>query len=114
MIVHFCIPDKFIQPYIDFVENNFENHIFLVLENNSQYKIRLSHNIILIKNKWQLFYVLAYFNFAKKIILHGLWDKKVNLLLLLQPWLLKKYYWIMWGKDFYFPETQGFIKKTSD
>ena len=71
MIVHFCIPDKFIQPYIDFVENNFENHIFLVLENNSQYKIRLSHNIILIKNKWQLFYVLAYFNFAKKIIKAG-------------------------------------------
>ncbi|MBD3808756.1 MAG: TDP-N-acetylfucosamine:lipid II N-acetylfucosaminyltransferase, partial [Epsilonproteobacteria bacterium] len=48
---------------------------------------------------------------SDKIIIHGLWSNSLVKLLFLQPWLLKKCYWVMWGGDFYFPETQSWIKK---
>lgn len=48
---------------------------------------------------------------AEKIILHGLWSKRVLQILFLQPWLLKKCYHVMWGGDFYFPEKQSWITK---
>jgi hypothetical protein len=47
---------------------------------------------------------------AKKIILHGLWRDKVDVLLYFNQELLKKCYWVMWGGDFYFPETQSKIR----
>ena len=38
---------------------------------------------------------------ADKIILHGLFDPKIIVLLFIQPWLLKKCYWLIWGGDLY-------------
>lgn len=38
---------------------------------------------------------------ADKIILHGLFSSHLLYLLALQPWLLKKCYWVMWGGDLY-------------
>jgi hypothetical protein len=40
-------------------------------------------------------------NHAEKIILHGLWDRRILELLTIQPWLLKKCYWVIWGGDLY-------------
>ena len=47
---------------------------------------------------------------AKKIILHGLWRDKVDILLYFNKKLLKKCYWVMWGGDFYFPEKQTWFR----
>jgi len=46
---------------------------------------------------------------ADKIIIHGLWSERVVRLLSLQPWLLKKCYWVIWGGDLY---RYKFAKRT--
>lgn len=38
---------------------------------------------------------------AERIIVHGLFDSRVFLALFLQPWLLRKCYWVIWGGDLY-------------
>ncbi len=38
---------------------------------------------------------------AQRIYLHGLYDSHFLYLLFLQPWLLKKCYWLIWGDDLY-------------
>lgn len=44
-------------------------------------------------------------NKADKIILHGLFNNHLFYLLAMQPWLLKKCYWVMWGGDLYIHEA---------
>lgn len=38
---------------------------------------------------------------AKQIVFHGLFDFRIIVFFCLQPWLLKKAYWIIWGADLY-------------
>lgn len=38
---------------------------------------------------------------AEKIILHGLFNNHLLYILALQPWLLKKCHWVIWGGDLY-------------
>lgn len=38
---------------------------------------------------------------ADKIIIHGLSSSHLRYILSLQPWLLKKCYWVIWGGDLY-------------
>ena len=40
-------------------------------------------------------------NHADKIILHGLFNLRIIVLLLWQPWILKRCYWVIWGGDLY-------------
>jgi dTDP-N-acetylfucosamine:lipid II N-acetylfucosaminyltransferase len=57
-----------------------------------------------------LFSIKAYQ--ADKIILHGLFEKKVLYALFLQPWLLKKCAWMIWGNDLYvYRKNRGNKKK---
>lgn len=42
---------------------------------------------------------------ADKIILHGLFSNHLLYLLTIQPWLLKKCHWCIWGGDLYVHET---------
>jgi hypothetical protein len=107
--------DKFIPPYIDFINENFnsDEHLFFILHKpytsfniNEKWK-----NVIWGDNKLKYFELLNYMYKSDKIIIHGLWSKRFVQLLFLQPWLLKKSYWVMWGGDFYFPEKQNWIKK---
>ena len=106
--------DKFIPPFIDFVQDNFEssNHRFMILEKEKyEYGLTKSDTVEWIDKKNKMFTLLSAMYRADKIIIHGLWHPRVNQLLFLQPWLLKKCYHVMWGGDFYFPEKQGWIKK---
>lgn len=116
-ILHVAINEKFIPQFMDFIRDNFNyyDHLFFVFNNYHDFKIKKSKNVILLTNypnKIIPYLILIHLLYsAKKIVIHGLWDKNFNRILFLQPWLLKKCYWIMWGGDFYYPEKQGWIKK---
>lgn len=50
--------------------------------------------------KWIRYFIIKT-NQAEKIIIHGLFDYYVIFFLFLQPWVLKKCYWVIWGGDLY-------------
>ena len=43
---------------------------------------------------------------AEKIILHGLFSSHLLYILTLQPWLLKKCHWVIWGGDLYVHQAE--------
>lgn len=109
MILHVAKLDKFIPPFIELVDQEFDSkeHLFYILNvPNSKYKLKIASNVKLsglskfgrLKHYFQL---SLKFNRAKKIILHGLFDFRVVVILALMPWLLKKCYWVLWGGDLY-------------
>lgn len=106
--------DKFIPPFIDFIQNNFKGlkHQFVLIgKENYSYGLNEHHSVVWINKKSKFLTLLNMMYQADKIIIHGLWNGKIIQLLFLQPWLLRKCYHVMWGGDFYFPEKQGWIKK---
>lgn len=103
--LHIQNTDKFIEPYINFVNKNFsqDEHLFAVISLNehdifdSNYK-----NIHYIHRNIRGFLTITKYMYkSKKVFIHGLNKNKIVLLLFLQPWLLKKCYWIVWGDDLY-------------
>lgn len=113
-ILHIMVLDKFIPPFIDFIQDNFDikRHRFVIIgAEHYNYGLTKNHPVEWLDKKSKIFRLIKAMNKAEKIILHGLWSELINKLLFLQPWLLKKCYWLMWGGDFYFPETQSRIKK---
>jgi len=114
MIVHIITLDKFIPPFIEFINKYFDSneHIFILLgEKKISYGMQEYQNVIWIDKKYKVLNLMKYLYKAKKIIIHGLWNEHFLKILYFNPWLLKKSYWIMWGGDFYFPEKQSWIKK---
>ena len=113
--LHLCIPDKFISGFIEFVRENlnFNDHEFIILDRKNEssfYKIPSKYrNVVIVNNNQELELPLKMFK-AKKIFIHGLWNPFVPLLYF-YPSLYRKYYWIMWGGDFYFPDKQSELKK---
>jgi dTDP-N-acetylfucosamine:lipid II N-acetylfucosaminyltransferase len=114
MILHVMILDKFLVPFIDFIDDNFgrgeHKYVFI---NDEEYKFSLEkkHEVEFLNSDDEIFITLKKYMYgAKKIILHGLWRDRVDLLLYENQNLLKKSYWIMWGGDFYFPETKNQIR----
>lgn len=113
-ILHVMILDKFLAPFIDFVDENFgrENHHYVFITSEKyDYGLTPEHKVEFLHTDDDIFITLLdYMKMAKKIILHGLWRDKVDILLYFNQELLKKCYWIMWGGDFYFPETKSRIR----
>jgi hypothetical protein len=109
------ILDKFIPPFIKFINENFNpnDHLFVIIgKPKNEYGMDLNvKNVYWLDRKLKIFEFEKYLYKANKIILHGLWNERILKLLALQPWLLKKAYWVMWGGDFYFSEEQSTIKK---
>lgn len=103
-ILHVCLLDKFIPPYIQFVRKNFplDQHDFFLRGDISVYPYEQDEFIYYGKKTKDLIYLLKQMIKVDKIILHGLFDPYVVLLLTLNPYLLKKCYWVMWGADLYF------------
>lgn len=113
-ILHVMILDKFLAPYIDFVDEHFgrENHHYIFIT-SEKYEFGLipEHKVEFLQTDDDIFIsLLEYMKVAKKIILHGLWRDKLDILLYFNQELLKKCYWVMWGGDFYFPETKSKIR----
>lgn len=106
-IVHVCILDKFIPPFIDFVEEHFDDfedrHIFWVKGDTKKYPYRASKNIIStpLSKIESIFSYIQAVNSADKIILHGLFQADQIICLSVMPWLHKKCYWVIWGGDLY-------------
>ncbi|MUG31817.1 TDP-N-acetylfucosamine:lipid II N-acetylfucosaminyltransferase [Psychrobacter sanguinis] len=112
-ILHVGICDKFIPPFIKLVKESFgsESHEFMLSKGGFENELKSSHNIKLIGRSnlaRRQFYlqVILKMHLADKIILHGLFDKKIVKILFYFPWLLKKCYWVMWGADLYTYENQ--------
>ena len=107
-IVHFCHLDKFIPPFIDFIEQHFsmEEHEFRIFGDIKQHPIKPRKNII-ITAQGKIGELKAYYGLviamhkADKIILHSLFNQRMIKVLWAMPWLLKKCYWVMWGGDLY-------------
>lgn len=113
-ILHIMVFDKFIPPFVDFIDQNFDlqEHLFMV-RGKEKYGLNFTKEYpksVLYRGK-SFFKTLIEMNKAQKIILHGLWSRHTVRVLFLQPWLLKKCYWVMWGGDFYSPEKQSWMKK---
>jgi len=103
-ILHICtLEDKFIPPFIEFVERNFEfeRHVFVLAGEIYRYPVQTRSNVILLNSRAKYFLLLTQMHVAKKIILHGLFDKNILKLLSATPWLLSKCYWVIWGGDLY-------------
>ncbi len=114
-ILHIIVLDKVIPPFIKFINENFNpnEHIFVMIgKPRSDYGMDLNvKNVYWMDKKSKIFEFEKYLYKAEKIIFHGLWDERVLKLLAVQPWLLKKSYWVMWSGDFYFPEEQSRLRK---
>lgn len=113
-ILHVMILDKFLAPFIDFVDEHFgrENHHYVFITSEKyDYGLTPEHKVEFLYTDDDIFItLLEYMKQARKIILHGLWRDKVDILLYFNQELLKKCYWAMWGGDFYFPETKSKIR----
>jgi dTDP-N-acetylfucosamine:lipid II N-acetylfucosaminyltransferase len=114
-ILHIMHLEKFIPPFIKFINENFDpnNHLFVIKgKPRSDYGMDLNiNNVFWLDGELKIVEFKEYLYKAKKIILHGLWIDEALGLLAIQPWLLKKSYWVMWGGDFYFPEIQSDLRK---
>ena len=101
--LHIMNDDKFIKPYIRAIEKyfNFNEHQFVIFtkENNDYYNKH--NNIYLINNKKKYLYLEKKLYKANKIFLHGLFIRNIIIILFMQPWLLRKSKWILWGGDLY-------------
>jgi len=118
-IVHIMIFEKFIRSYIEFIDENFkiEEHSFLIIgKDYKKYDLTNLPNFYFINSLQKVPNLLFKLYTGNKIIIHGLWDKRFIKILLMQPWLISKCFWMMWGGDFYnyeneTPEKKKLIKK---
>lgn len=92
-------------PFVEFINKNFlkQDHLFL-LSPEKDHEIPSDSNVLnlaaLPRISRQLRKVGAMYQ-SEQIVLHGLFDTKLIFLLSLQPWLLKKINWVIWGGDLY-------------
>lgn len=115
-ILHVMMAEKFMPSFIDVINNHFniKNHKIIVINiSNAEIpdQLRNKDNIVWITKIYQLIKLSYFLNAYAKIILHGLFLKSLIVTLFLNPWVLKKCYWVMWGGDFYFPNKQRWLKK---
>ena len=119
--LHIMRNDKFINPFIDFINKNFskEKNTFFIIdgletikvvnEKNVEWYISKGRKLKGILKKIVLFLQLPIlyiklFNYCRKcekIYLHGLFDPRITTFLYIFRFFLKKSYWIMWGGDLY-------------
>ncbi|MCV9917826.1 TDP-N-acetylfucosamine:lipid II N-acetylfucosaminyltransferase [Pseudomonas sp. BT-42-2] len=106
-VLHVACLDKFIPPFIDFVEVQKigDGHLFCISGDESRFPVNTKMGVMRLTSLALFVKGLPRFvrsmNCSGKIILHGLFDWKVLILLFLQPWILKKCYWVIWGGDLY-------------
>lgn len=124
--LHIIQNEKFTQPFIDFINENFnkDEHLFLVIDGIDEEKIKIkkSDNIIRYKTKYnnnffinkiqnridiKLFKFLNnYCNISEKIYFHNFFDNRKIYFLYFFRKFLKKSNWITWGGDIHCYENR--------
>ncbi|MFC5465581.1 TDP-N-acetylfucosamine:lipid II N-acetylfucosaminyltransferase [Lederbergia graminis] len=104
--LHVTNTDKFVLPYIKFINKHFDqnSHKFAVIINNREESFNQEVSNIEYfknKNKHSIISLSKLFYQYDGVYIHGLFNSRVILLLFLQPWLLRKCSWIVWGADLY-------------
>lgn len=95
--------EKFSEPFINFINSKFDadDHFFYHIgEDKRTNKVR-RNNADFIKG-FKYFNLVRDLYKAEKIFLHSLFFDYVLIILFMQPWLLKKCIWNMWGGDLYY------------
>ena len=95
---------KFVLPFIDLVHKHFDDgrHKFIIYGSVGSEEVPPSNDIFICTNLLKNSCVVAKkMHNAEKIILHGLFNCHLLYILALQPWLLKKCCWVLWGGDLY-------------
>lgn len=110
--------EKFSMSYIKFIEENFEqhDHSFLIFGTRKQEIISNSSKLntkYLSRGLLNLPNLIMAMNKSEKIFLHGLFSPYILLALFMQPWLLKKSYWLLWGGDLYYYQFRRKKLKTN-
>ncbi|KOA21337.1 4-alpha-L-fucosyltransferase [Clostridium homopropionicum DSM 5847] len=105
--LHFIHEGLYESKFISFINNNKlnETNKFLVFETkNSLANMEKFTNVIMenINFKKEYFTIKKICKNADKIYLHGLFSKKWVLFFYLNPHLLKKTNWVIWGGDLYY------------
>jgi hypothetical protein len=106
-ILHLVEHEKFIPAFIALINRHLDarRHHFFFVHNGQRYTpqgnetvTRNAEDRSRLQQLWSLSQAL---NQVDKIVLHGLFNPPLILLLFLQPWLLRRCYWIIWGGDLY-------------
>ncbi|MBL5945873.1 TDP-N-acetylfucosamine:lipid II N-acetylfucosaminyltransferase [Enterobacter asburiae] len=102
--VHICPADKFMPGFIDFIRQHFEfhEHQFWIYGDSQRYDIPEGDNIFHLsgKIKNRLLFIWSLLR-CRKIFFHSFHGLKQALLLLLNPWCIRKSFWFIWGGDLY-------------
>ena len=109
-ILHVVHNDKFSAPFIRFLKDNniYHGQTFLYWGGapSNVYPIPHEENVSTIQESdsklQRLSILLRHFYAADKVILHSLFTSALIRFLYLQPWLLRKCYWVIWGGDLYY------------
>ncbi|MBL3554929.1 MULTISPECIES: TDP-N-acetylfucosamine:lipid II N-acetylfucosaminyltransferase [Marinobacter] len=108
MILHVATLDKFIPPFVKFVQREFqeERHQFWFTGSVEKYPVEQSETVFVCKNGFWSELVgyaklVRTLHSARKVMLHGLFNIRVVAILALCPWILPKCHWIIWGGDLY-------------
>lgn len=102
--LHIMNTDKFVEPYIKFINKhfNFEEHQFLsFLSGDADFIEGKYSNLIKYRKVMANKTLLKKMKAADQIYLHSLFDLRIVFMLFICPWFLKKCYWIIWGGDLY-------------
>lgn len=99
---------KFVLPFRDFIHEHFDNdqHRFIIYGDLTEKDVPASSDTRVMPSVLKNFIGLTMaMNSAEKIIIHGLFNNHLFYLLTLQPWLLKKCFWVIFGGDLYIHEA---------
>src|SRR3546814_161770 len=106
--IHILTNHAVVQPFINLVNENFtfKEHTFFIVGgiSTSKLPIPVNDNLYVIDNfkaPYTILKLLLQLQFCHKIFIHGLFSHYLLLLLRLNPWVLKKTNWLIWGGDLY-------------
>jgi len=95
---------KFFLPFRSFIQEHFADgrHQFIVYGDVMVDDVPASPDTSVMPSIFKNFVAMTRaMNKAEKIILHGMFNNHLFYFLAIQPWLLKKCYWVVWGGDLY-------------
>lgn len=108
--LHVMPLDKFVPNFISFLNEQIpvKNQKIITFGDKNKYPFELNENHTHFGKYNLFFYIFVYIKslFSNKVVFHSLLDIRLVCMLLLNPWLLKKSYWVIWGGDLYCFKSQ--------